>query len=328
VLRYRSLVRVLVVVVNYRAAKLVVECLASLAGERERLPDLQVTVVDNPGGDDSLSQLDAAIDANGWRGWVTVRAMPRNGGFAYGVNAGVQPALQSASPPDAFLLLNPDTWVRAGAVVELVRFLAARPDVGIVGSRLEDPDGTVQHSRFRFPGIASDFEAGLSLGVVTKLLHKRVVCPPFVDEAHEIDWVSGACQLVRREVFERVGPFDEGYFLYFEELDFARRARAAGVRTWHVPQSRVVHLVGQTTGLGHRHGPQNRVPAYWFESRSRYLRKHHGRGYELVADMAFIVGKALWHCLRIARGRRDEGPPSLLRDFVRHSLFGRRARAT
>jgi predicted enzyme related to lactoylglutathione lyase len=153
--------------------------------------------------------------------------------------------------------------------------------------------------------------------------------PPFVDTPHEIDWLSGACQLVRREVFEQVGPFDEGYFLYFEELDFARRARARGVRCWHVPHSRVVHLVGQSTGLGARHGPQARMPPYWFASRRRYYLKHHGRLYKFVADVAFAAGKCVWHTLRVIRGRRDEGPPRLLRDFVRHNFwFGKGAGRT
>lgn len=320
---------VLVVIVNYRAGPLVAACLASLAAERAQLPTLRAVVVDNPGGDDSLAVLQHAIDQHGWHDWVELRPMPRNGGFAYGVNAGVQPALASAAPPDAFLLLNPDTWVRPGAVVELVRFLQARPDVAMAGSRLEDEDGTVQHSRFRFPSLASELDAGLSFGPLSRLLHRYVTAPPLVDEPHEIDWLSGACMLVRREVFERTGPFDEGYFLYFEELDFARRAHSLGFRSWYVPQSRVVHLVGRTTGVTARHRRPGRTPPYWFASRRRYFRKHHSWLYGLAANVLFASGKAVWHCWRVLRGREDLGPPCFLRDFVRHNFwFGSRTAGT
>jgi hypothetical protein len=180
----------------------------------------------------------------------------------------------------------------------------------------------VQHSRFRFPGVASEFDNGLRLGIVSRLLRRWAVAPPLVDEAHEIDWLSGACMLIRRDVFERVGPFDEDYFLYYEELDFSRRAHALGVRSWYVPASRVVHLVGQSTGVTVRDRRPARTPPYWFASRSRYFRKHHGRLYKFVTDVGFVLGKSIWHCLRVVRGRADDGPPCFLRDFVRHN-FGR-----
>jgi GT2 family glycosyltransferase len=313
--------RIHVVVVNYRAANLVVDCLQSLAGERHGRHELHVVVIDNPGGDDSLAVLQKAVEQRGFAAWCEVVAMPRNGGFAYGVNAGVLPALRSAKPPDAFLLLNPDTWVRPGAIAALADFLDSHPEVGMVGSRLEDPDGTVQHSRFRFPGIANEFDNGLTLGFVSRLLRRHATCPPLADTPHEIDWLSGACMLVRRSVFEAVGPFDEGYFLYFEELDFARRAHGLGIRSWYVPQSRVVHLVGQSTGVTVRDRRPPRTPGYWFASRRRYYGKHHSRLYRLAADLAFSSGRAICHLLRLLRGRPDQGPPHLLRDFVRHNFW-------
>lgn len=313
--------RIHVVVVNYRAANLVVDCLQSLAGERHGRHELRVVVVDNPGGDDSVAVLQTAVQQRGFTSWCEVVAMPRNGGFAYGVNAGVLPALRGANPPDAFLLLNPDTWVRPGAIAALADFLDSHPEVGMVGSRLEDPDGTVQHSRFRFPCVANELDNGLNLGFVSRLLRRHATCPPLVDQAHEIDWLSGACMLIRRSVFDAVGPFDEHYFLYFEELDFAKRAHRLGIRSWYVPQSRVVHLVGRSTGVTVRDRRPARTPAYWFASRRLYYRKHHGRWYRLWADLAFSSGRAIWQLLRILRRRPDETPPHFLRDFVRHNFW-------
>lgn len=316
---------ILVVIVNYRAARLVVDCLASLASERQQHPGLRAVVVDNPGGDDSAAVLAEAIRDRGWHDWAELRPMPRNGGFAYGVNAGVLPGLQGPRPPEAFLLLNPDTYVRPGAIAALVDFLNQHPEAGMVGSRLEDPDGTPQHSRFRFPSLASELDNGLNLGIVHRLLRRWNTCPPLVDTPHEIDWLSGACMLIRREVFERTGPFDEDYFLYFEELDFVRRAANLGFRSFYVPASRVVHLVGQSTGVTVRDRRPGRVPEYWFASRSRYFRKHHGRFRKFIIDAAFAGGRALSLVLEWLRRRPNQAPPHFWGDFVRHNFGLRRS---
>lgn len=320
--------RVLTVIVNYKSATLVEACLASLADERQRVPGLSVVVVDNDSQDGSAERLQTAIQTAGWQDWADVRAMPVNGGFAYGVNAGVQPALQGRPGYDAFWLLNPDTYVRPGALAHLIAYLREHPAAAMVGSRLEDPDGTPQHSQFRFPNLANVFDDALRLGIWHRLIGDRATCPPIADEPHPIDWLSGASMLVRREVFERTGPFDEGYFLYFEELDFCRRAHALGFRCFYVPQSRVVHLVGQTTGVSGRERMKKRMPAYWFASRSRYHRKFHGVLHKIACDALDVLGRLGFHTLRLLRGRPNCDAPHFVRDFVRHNLwpFGRSAR--
>ncbi len=103
--------RLLIVIVNYRTADLTVDCLRSL--EAEVGPACaKVVVTDNLSGDDSVSKLQSAIESHRWQSWASLLPLPRNGGFAYGNNAGIRPALQSADPPDYVLLLNPDTIVR------------------------------------------------------------------------------------------------------------------------------------------------------------------------------------------------------------------------
>ena len=314
--------RVSVVIVNYCSARLVLDCLASLASERHDLDDLDVVVVENVSPDDSFAVLDEGVKAAGWRDWVTLRAMPVNGGFSYGVNAGVAAGLASDAPPDAFWLLNPDTVVRPGAARALVDALEEDREVGVVGSRLEDVDGTAQHSRFRFPSILSELEVGSRLGLVGRLIGDRATCPPISDEAHDIDWIAGASMLVRREVFDEVGMFDERFFLYFEEVDFLRRSARAGFRTRYVPASRVVHFVGQSTGVTARGARPGRTPAYWFGSRKLYFKIHHSGCYKLVADVLFVAGRLVYHLLRVLRRRPDTEPPSFLRDFVRFNWLG------
>jgi hypothetical protein len=254
---------------------------------------------------------------------------PRNGGFAYGNNRVLEPAFVCkeggwGEPPDFALLLNPDTLVRPGAIGALLDFVADRPEVGLAGSRLEDPDGTQQVSRYRFYSFWSELDSGFRLGLLSRFLTRWTVSPPLVNESHEIDWVAGAALLIRREVFDDVGLFDEDFFLYFEEVDFCRRAADAGWKCWYVPASRVVHLVGRASGVTNTEEPARRRPRYWFESRRRYFVKHHGVLGTLAIDLAWLVGFASWRLRRKLSGKPDEDPPHLLGDFVRYGLLARR----
>src|SRR5439155_17086766 len=115
---------------------------------------------------------------NGWGEWASIQPLARNGGFAYGNNEAIRASLAGTDRPEYVLLLNPDTLVRPGAIRALLEFMDGRPDAGIAGSRLEDPDGTPQRSAFRFHTVRSELEAGLRLGFVTRLLRRHVVAPP------------------------------------------------------------------------------------------------------------------------------------------------------
>jgi len=319
-------VRVLVVIVNYRSAPLTLGAIASLAPERRSHPDLRVTVIENDSRDGSLETLQQAVATPSFSDWVRVVGMPSNGGFAHGVNAGVGPGLAEPNPPDAFLLLNPDTILRPGALSALVAFLQTHPRVGIAGSRLEDEDGTQQHSSFRFPGFWSELDSGLRLGFVSRLLQQHRIAEPLRDDAHRTGWVAGACALVRREVFERIGLMDDGFFLYFEETDFMRRAADAGYECWYVPASRVVHLVGRSSGVTTRGWVTPRRPAYWFESRKRYFRRHHGALGALACHLAYFLGYTSWRVRNLVERRPSLDPPCFWRDFAAHHFLPRALR--
>jgi len=312
--------RLLVVIVNYRTPDLTIDCLRSLEPEVRRLGSTRVVVADNASGDGSPQRIRGAIEAHGWSGWAALLPLDHNGGFSSGNNAVIRPALESSDKPEFVLLLNSDTVVCPGALGALLEFMDSHPDVGIAGSRLEDPDGTHQHSRYRFHSVWSELDSGLKLGLVTRLLRNRVVSPPLADavEPHPVDWVAGASMMVRRRVFEDIGLLDSGFFLYFEEVDFCLNARRAGWTCWYVPSSRVMHLVGRSTGFT-RETPARR-PRYWFESRRRYFEKNHGRFYALGADVAWAVGFALWRVRRIVQRKPDTDPPHMLWDFLRFRL--------
>ena len=309
-----------IIIVNYRTGELVVDLLRSIAPELALFQGAEAIIVDNASGDNSVEVLEQAIAENQWQSWVTFLPLPKNIGFGAGNNVGFRHLSRSGVIPDYFLLLNPDTYLRPGAIGQLLRFAQAHPEVGIAGSRLEFPEGGVQVSAFRYPSLASEFESGIRLGLVSKLLSSWIIAPPASMEPHRTDWIAGASMLIRRQVIEQVGMFDEKFFLYFEEVDFCRRAASKNWQCWYVPQSRMVHLRGRSTGVTVT-GKPGRRPQYWFESRQYYFIKHHGRFYCLLADLAWIKGYVLWRIRVRLQHKPDLDPPFLLGDFVRNSLL-------
>ena len=150
----------------------------------------------------------------------------------------------------------------------------------------------------------------MRLGVLSRLLEPCVVAPPVREEQHRADWVSGASMIVlRRSVFDEIGLLDEGYFLYFEETDFCLRARRAGWKCWYVPDSRVVHLVGQSSGLKDDAPVRGPMPRYWFASRSRCTsRKTTG---DFIAGWRTRHGRRPLRVLGVSDAACSESPTSI-----------------
>jgi GT2 family glycosyltransferase len=311
-------VKLLVVIVNYRVVDLAIDCLHSLVEEIGRVPGTHVAICENGTGDDSAQRIQQAIDSNGWAAWCSLTVLPVNLGFTGGNNAVIRPALQSADQPQYVLLLNADTVIRPNALKALVDYMDQNLRVGIAGSRLEDPDGTPQRSAFRFQSPIGAFEGSLSLSPVSRLLERWTVAPPVVDYAFETDWVAGASMIIRREVFDDIGLLDEGYFTYFDDIDFCFNARKKGWPTWYVPASRVVHLVGQSTGLNRK---PKRIPQYVFDARRRYFIKNHSPLYAALVDLSTIAGLSLWRLRVLLMGKEDTTPPHYLSDSIRQSVF-------
>jgi GT2 family glycosyltransferase len=315
---------VLVVIVNYRTAQLTIDCLESLRPELASVPNLRVVVTDNASGDDSVPRLRSY-----WEqlpepyscGVFELQPLSENGGFAFGNNQAIRPALQGSDPPDFVLLLNPDTVIRPGAIKHLVDHMLAHPHIGIAGSRLEDPDGSPQYSAFRFPSIASELDQSLRFGPVSRLLKNSIIAPPIPTIGTRTDWVAGASMMVRREVFDAIGLLDERYFMYYEEVDFCWRARQAGWECWYVPESRVVHLVGQASGVTNTKIKRKRRPAYWFESRRRYFLRNAGKLRTIGCDLAQLAGLMLWQIRCLIERKQNDDPPYLLWDSLCHSVF-------
>jgi GT2 family glycosyltransferase len=310
---------VVVAIVTYKSAALTIDCLRSIQAERSTAGlRLRAIVVDNASNDAPL--IAEAIEANGWSSWVTLVEAPRNGGFAYGNNVAFRTAYDN-DPPAYLYMLNPDTVVRKGAVGALVRFLEAHPDVGIAGSSFENHDGSEWPIAFRFPSLLSELEEGLQLGIASRLLRPWIVAKPMSSVAEPIGWVPGASMMIRRAVTDAIGGLDENYFLYFEETDFCLRAKRAGFSTWYVPESRVMHIAGQSTKVTERNAVPKRLPAYWFESRRRYFAANHGVGYAMAADVVAIMAHGLGSLKRAAQRRKNVGIPHFLADLAQHSAL-------
>jgi len=287
-----------IIVVNYRTGPLVVDCLGSLKEQVKELNGGKVIVIDNDSSDSSVEIIQSAITKNIWDEWVDIVPLKRNGGFAYGNNAGINLALSSKEKPDYILLLNPDTVVRSHAINSLVSFLESHNNVGIVGSRIENTSGDIESTAHRFPSYLSEFEDTARLGFITRLLSRYVVSPEILDYPHECDWLSGAALMLRSAAFEDIGNMDDSFFLYFEEVDYCLRAKSKGWTTWYVPESRVMHLQGAATGICNN---KKRRPSYWYNSRRRYYIKHHGISGWLAADLFWSLGRFSYLLRRILR---------------------------
>lgn len=314
--------RLLVAMVNYRTADLAINAVQSAEEDLSSLGAATLEVVDNDSADGSFEKLDAALAAKG--DWARVVRADRNGGFSYGNNFAIRPALNQTPAPEFVLLLNPDTEIERGAIVAMVNFLRENPKAGIAGARIIWPDGTPRASAFRFPGLASEFYEASSLGVISRLFPTAALSRGAPEATCLADWVPGAAMMIRKEVFDAIGLMDEDYFLYFEELDFCLQANRAGWECWYLREATVMHIEGQATGVKAGVDKPARRPNYWFDSRRRFFVKNHGRLYGALCDIAQVAGLSLWHLKRVLLQKPYDKPEKMLTDIVRHSALWNR----
>jgi hypothetical protein len=252
--------RLSIVIVNYNGRGHLERCLESLAAAPPRTPT-EVIVVDNASTDGSQ---EIAAHHSG----VRLVALPGNVGFSAGNNAGIR-----VSSGELVLLLNNDTVVPPDAIDRLVGALDEDPGSAIAGPRLVDGEGLAELS---FGPMISPL-GELRQKVVTAL-HARGFSPvrAWVERTTSrqqyVDWVSGACLLVRRTVAEEVGLLDERFFLYTEDVDFCASVRARGWKVLFTPTARIVHLRGRSRSTA----PQTSNAAYR-RSHIAFYEKHHPR---------------------------------------------------
>lgn len=297
-------IRIAIIIVNYRTPALTLDCLRSLEAEVD--DSRRVVIVDNASGDGSADAIEQGIRDSGFAAWAKVLRAPTNGGFASGNNVGIRSIVA-----DSYLLLNSDTIVKPGAIAELWAALSARPDAGIIGPGLLNVHGHHDDSVFRAPPPAAEFTRAARSGIIERLLpHLKPTFPP-ATQPIEADWLGFACVLVRAEVIRQVGGLDEGYFMYFEDIDYCRRVRAAGWKIVYWPSAKVVHLLGASSGVSSESRLRKRAPRYFYEARARYFATYYGRTGLWRANAYWYLGRAIsWTRERLgkipARNRERE----------------------
>ena len=310
--------RLLTVILNWRTPDMTLRSAEAALAALDNVNGALV-IVDNASGDGSFERLTAEAQARGWTtGPQQVRVLQsgRNGGFGAGNNHGIRAAMPDGRKPDYVYLLNSDAFPAPDAIRALLDHLEAHPETGFAGSFIHGPEGEAHRTAFRFPSVASEFEGQVRFGPISRLLNRWIVARPIPEQTIRVDWLAGASLMMRQSVLDRVGLFDETFFLYFEETDLCRRAALAGFPTDYVVESRVAHIGSVSTGMK----TWNRIPQFWLDSRLHYFTKNHGRAYAALASLATLAGGTLWR-LRLLVQRKDRGdPPRYLRDLAGHHL--------
>jgi N-acetylglucosaminyl-diphospho-decaprenol L-rhamnosyltransferase len=267
-----------IVIVNWNVCDLLRRCLSSIKKD-EAGTAIEVIVVDCASSDDSLEMVRREFP------WTRLIASNENLGYAGGNNVGMAEARGRY-----LLVLNPDTELVGQALATMVSYLDGHPAVGALGPALCYPDGSLQSSRRRFPSLATAFCESTLLH--QWFPHNRVARRYYLDDRpadvpQPVDWLVGAALMIRREAWQQVGPLDEGFFMYFEELDWCQRCRKAGWEIHYLPSARIVHHEGKSS--------EQVVAARTIRfqrSKIHYYRKYYGAGWALVIQLFLLATSA------------------------------------
>ncbi len=285
-----------ILIVNWNVRDLLAACLDSIAAAPVTLvnpvgaihelprpdgpyPTVEVIVVDSGSSDGSAAMVRERYP------WVRLVAETENIGFTRGNNR----ALEAAQGRGLFLL-NPDTVVHGDALNAMIAYLDAHPEVGIVGPHVLNADGTTQSTRRRFPTrLTALFESTWLQGFAPRgLLDRFYVNDQPDDGTFEVDWVQGCALLARREVYAQIGGLDTGYVMFSEELDWCKRAKTAGWQVVYLGSARITHYGGKSTEQ-----VQANKHIYFQQSKIRYFRRYHGRGFALALRVFLLLSYSL-----------------------------------
>ncbi len=283
----------LVLIVCFRAADLTVDCLRTLVPQVREIEGARVAVCENGTGSESVDRIRQAIDEEGWGDRVGMKIISPNRGFAGGNNAVLREVMAWPAPPRFVLLLNSDTLLHDGALGSMFDAIEARPDIGVLGPRIEWLGGEVQNTTYRYRTPLTEMLMAARTGPLTRCFPTHTSVFSIPDGPMDPDWLTFACAIIRREVLQQVGILDDGYYLYYDDLDYCRRAKRAGWRIHYWPEARVVHLRGQSNPLKTLALEFKRRPRYFYASRARYFAKFYGQGGLLLTNVLWHLGRVL-----------------------------------
>jgi N-acetylglucosaminyl-diphospho-decaprenol L-rhamnosyltransferase len=260
----------------------------------------RIVVVDNHSNDDSSEVIRTWLSKYDLNDKVTFVQANQNAGFAAGNNIGIK-----TLKAQYYLLLNSDTLVQPGTIRAILDTAVCFPEAGLFSPRLEWKDGHGQESCFQFPTPFSELSDAAKTGLIDRLLRKYIVALPVQTQIARPQWTSFACVLIKEEVFQKIGLLDEGYFMYFEDIEFCFRAHKAGLKVVHNPEVRVVHLRGGSSPVKEQARLKKRVPKYFYESRTRYFYQSYGWLGLAAANLLWLMGR-LVSGTRQVLGRSDK----------------------
>jgi GT2 family glycosyltransferase len=254
-----------VVLVNYQMRAALLDCLDSLQRDAASaaIPDWESVVVDNASSDGSREAAAARFPHTRWL------QSPTNEGYARAVNRGL-----AATTGRFALVMNPDCVVLPGALCAMMEHLEAHAETAVVGPQILDSGGKVEYSCRSFPTPYTFLFNRYSL--LTRLFPRNRWSRDYLlldwdhSTTREVDWVSGACMMVRREAARQVGPMDEYFFMFNEDVDWCRRFKQAGWQVTYVPAARVVHHIGASRGK-----VASKVIVERHRGMIHYFHKHH-----------------------------------------------------
>jgi N-acetylglucosaminyl-diphospho-decaprenol L-rhamnosyltransferase len=251
-----------IIIVNWNTGSLLTDCILSVKAsfQENDSTEAEILVIDNASTDQSLIQARTTFSD------IQVIESSSNLGFGSANNLAARQARG-----EFLLFLNPDTLMKPGAIQLLKDHLESSPQVGAVGPKLLNPDGSVQLSIFRTPTLTRE---------AWRLFHLDRIFPYNAypawllssTEPQEVDILQGTCLLVRRDVFFSIGQFDERFFMYSEEVDLCVRIRSAGWSIQWLPQALVIHLGGQSTKL-----VADQMFLMLYRNKVEFFRKHYGQ---------------------------------------------------
>jgi GT2 family glycosyltransferase len=298
------------------------DCLASL--HSDTIDGAELLVIDNASSDCSADMAKEEFAQ------VRLIENSENIGFAKANNQGIREAKGKY-----ILFLNSDTVVRPGALRAMAEFLDAHPEAGGATCRLLNADGTIQAcvSRrpgpmllfFRLSGFSRLFRSNGRRRVLRKYLGLllgstvRGYLDPYitVSAPFEVENISAACLMLRREVIDQVGLLDENFFMYFEDMDYCLRVRAAGWKLYYVPSGEIVHLVGQSSG-----GRMRNYSVHSYRSLFYFYRKHYSPWTRFIVRSVVLLSSAVrWTCsmvrAQISGAADDRRNQDALKEVIR-----------
>ncbi len=280
--------QIIIVIVNYKTADLLLQCLESLR-KYISTNNVKIVISDNNSPDDSVNVINNYITKEKLGKNIKLLILPKNGGFSYGNNEAIKYSLINYPKSNIFWLLNPDTIVNSCPIELIEAYFKNGYKIGIVGTKQTSMStGVPVSSAFNMFTPFGELLLGARSGPLFRLFPKHMVPFSSPDKAQQCDWVSGASFFVSKSLIDEIGLMDENFFLYFEEVDFCFRANKNQWQVWYEPAVSIAHKDESSTGVGLA---ASRRPHFWYDSRRYFYRKHYGLFGLLVADVGWFIGR-------------------------------------